>query len=139
MAELTATQFAPSRRQHWLTAERIRAYSWIVLGIFFVAYLGLTTLSLPHLVDPRGKPVGYDFIAFWSAARLAVEGHPALSYDWTAIAAAHREAVPALGAKVFLWHYPPTYLLMVWPLGLLPYLAALGAFLAVTAALWAAL
>jgi hypothetical protein len=139
MAELTANALAPSRPQHWLTAERIRAYSRIVLGIFIAAYVGLTMMSLPDFVDPRGKPVGYDFIAFWSAARLAVEGHPEAAFDWATIAAAHHQAVAAIGDKVFLWHYPPTFLLAIWPLGQMPYLAALAAFVAGSLAAWALL
>jgi hypothetical protein len=126
-------------RSHWLNAERIRVYSWIVLVIFLTTLAVWIALSLPRLVDLRGKPIGYDFIAFWSAARLAVEGNAAGAYDWATIQAAHRLAVPALGGNVFLWHYPPTYLLMVLPLGLLPYLVALVLFLAVTGALWAVL
>jgi hypothetical protein len=95
--------------------------------------------SLPDLVDPLGRPIGNDFIAFWSAARLAVEGRPAAAYDPSAIAAMHRVAVPALQNTVLPWHYPPNFLLVVFPLGFLPYLPALGAFLAATVALWAAL
>jgi hypothetical protein len=124
---------------HWLTEQRVRVYSCIVLSIFLAAYIGLTALSLPGFVDPRGKPVGYDFIAFWSAARLAVEGRPEAAFDWATIAAAHHEAVPAIGDKVFLWHYPPTFLLLILPLGLLAYPAALVAFAGSTAALWAGL
>ena len=40
---------------------------------------------------------------------------------------------------LFLWHYPPTFLLAVLPLAMLPYLAALATFLAASLALWAAL
>ncbi len=139
MSSETLDKSAPAVCYHWLTAERMRVYSWMAIVIFAAAAAVWTALSLPGLVDPRGKPVGYDFIAFWSAARLAVEGHPADVYNWTAIAAAHRIAVPALGGKVFLWHYPPTYLLMVWPLGLMAYVVALVAFLVATVALWAGL
>ncbi len=137
MSSVTLDKPAQADRDHWLTMERMRVYSWMAIAIFVVVVAVWTALSLPSLVDPRGKPVGYDFIAFWSAARLAVEGHPADVYNWIAIEAAHRVAVPTLGGKVFLWHYPPTYLLMVWPLGLMPYVAALVTFLAATAALWA--
>jgi hypothetical protein len=49
------------------------------------------------------------------------------------------EAVPALGDVRFLWHYPPTFLLLILPLGLLPYAGALVAFTAATVALWAGL
>jgi len=40
---------------------------------------------------------------------------------------------------VFAWHYPPTFLLAVLPLGLLAYPAALGVFTLAGAGLWAAL
>lgn len=124
---------------HWLTEERIRVYSGIVFGIFVVAYVALTAVSLPDCVDPRGKPVGYDFITFWSAAWLALHGRPDAAFDWHAIAAAQYAAVPAMGEKLFLWHYPPTFLLAVLPLGLMPYIAAFAAFSAGGVALWAAL
>lgn len=124
---------------HWLNAERVRVYSTLLLLIFAATMVWWTWRSLPGLVDPEGKPVGYDFIAFWSAAHLAVEGRPAAAFDWYAIQAAHRLAVPGIGQKLFLWHYPPTYLLMILPLGLLPYVWALLAFIGGTALLWAAL
>lgn len=143
MAELSATPAvpAPHGAQHWLTDERIRVYSRVLLIIFLVAYAGLWLSSLPGLVDPRGKPVGYDFIAFWSAAWLALQGRPEAAFDWQAIAAAHKAAVPALHDPfyLFLWHYPPTFLLAVLPLALLPYCAALATFLAGSLALWCAL
>ena len=125
--------------RHWLNEERLRVYSTLVLVIFALTTVWWTWRSLPALVDPEGKPVGYDFIAFWSAARLAVEGRAAAAFDWYAIQAAHHLAVPGIGEKIFLWHYPPTYLLMILPLGLMPYIAALLAFLGGTALLWAAL
>jgi hypothetical protein len=130
---------APQPGSHWLNAERVRVYSWMVVVIFGIGAAIWTALSLPDLVDPNGKPVGYDFIAFWSAARLALEGRPEAAYDWTAILAAHQVAVPAMKPLVFAWHYPPTFLLAVLPLGLLAYPAALVAFTLAGAGLWAAL
>ncbi|MFQ5567553.1 MAG: glycosyltransferase family 87 protein [Paracoccaceae bacterium] len=69
-----------------------------------------------------------DFAAFWAAARLTLEGTPALAYDWQA----HRAAeVAGLGYDFngFMpWHYPPQMQLAVAPLG------ALGLFWAM--ALW---
>lgn len=135
----TSAERAPAAGGHWLDGERLRVYPLLVLAIFTVTAVWWTARSLPDLVDPEGKPVGYDFIAFWSAARLAWEGHPAAAFDWSAMAAMHHAAVPHLHDKLFLWHYPPTYLLVVLPLGLLPYPAALVLFLAATAALWALL
>jgi hypothetical protein len=129
----------PASAEHWLNAERIRVYSWMIVLIFTVVFTVWIGLSLPDLVDPRGKPVGYDFMAFWSAARLALAGHPEAAFDGTAISAIQHEAVPFLPNIWFPWHYPPTFLLVVEPFGLLPYPAAFALFVLGTAALWAAL
>jgi len=126
-------------REHWLNPERIRVYSLLIVAIVGVVAAVWIARALPNLVDAHGKPVGYDFITFWSAARLALTGDPASAYDRSAIAAMQHLAVPAMGDTLFLWHYPPTFLLLVLPLGLIGYPAALLVFSGATAALWAAL
>ncbi|HTQ33033.1 MAG TPA: glycosyltransferase family 87 protein [Stellaceae bacterium] len=134
MAELTT---APDdSATHWLTEERIRVYSLMMVVIFGIGFIALIAVSLPNLVDPRGKPFGYDFMAFWSAARLALAGHPDAAFNADAISAVQHAAVPALPNIWFPWHYPPTCLLAVLPLGLLPYPAALAAYLTGSCALW---
>ena len=125
--------------RHWLNAERIRVYSVMLLVIFAVVMVGWIARSLPDLVDPRGKPLGYDFMAFWSAARLVLAGRPEAAFDGAAISAVQHQAVPFLPNIWFPWHYPPIFLLAVTPLGLLPYPAALVLFVLGTAALWALL
>jgi hypothetical protein len=124
---------------HWLNGERIRVYSWmivVIVGITLVVWIGL---SLPDLVDPRGKPIGADFMSYWSAARLALDGRPETAFDESVISAVQHAAVPFLPNIWYPWHYPPIFLLVVAPLGLLPYPAALASFVLGTAALWAAL
>jgi len=101
-------------------ARRMRAYPRIMLGVYVVAILGLL-VSSRHLVDWRGKPLGYDFITFWAASHLTLDGRPAAAFDSGAIGAAERRAVPA-NQELFLWHYPPTYQLIITPLALLPYI-----------------
>lgn len=128
---------APDR--HWLNEERVRVYSWMAVAIFGSILVVWIALALPDLVDPRGKPLGYDFMAYWSAAKLALAGRAALAFDEGVISAVQHQAVPSLPGIIFPWHYPPTFLLPVAPLGLLPYAAALVAFTVGTAALWAAL
>ncbi|HEV2334452.1 MAG TPA: glycosyltransferase 87 family protein, partial [Stellaceae bacterium] len=124
---------------HWLDAERVRVYSWMIVAIFAAVFIVWFALSLPSLVDPRGKPIGYDFMAFWSAARLALAGRPETAFDGPTIAAVQHAAVPFLPNIWFPWHYPPVFLLAVVPLGLLPYPAALVVFVLGSAALWALL
>lgn len=130
---------APQPEPHWLNAERVRVYSWMIVVIFGSILVVWVALAMPDLVDPRGKPLGYDFMAYWSAAKLALAGRAALAFDESVISAVQHQAVPSLPGIIFPWHYPPTFLLPVAPLGLLPYAAALIAFTGSTAALWAAL
>jgi hypothetical protein len=124
---------------HWLNGERIRVYSWLIVLVFGVTLVVWIALSLPDLVDPRGKPIGYDFMSYWSAARLALDGRADSAFDGATISAIQHQAVPFLPNIWFPWHYPPMFLLVVAPLGLLPYPAALALFVLGTAALWAAL
>src|ERR1700687_6104227 len=80
----------------WLNAERVRVYSWMVVVIFGVVSIVWIGLSLPDLVDPKGKPVGYDFMAFWTAARLRLARRAGAAFDGAAITAIQHEAVPFL-------------------------------------------
>ena len=138
MVEVSAAPLLPSH-PHWLNDQRVRVYSLLVVVITGIVASAWIVSALPSLVDRGGKPIGYDFITFWSAARLALTGAPEAVFNAAAMGAMHRLAVPALGDILFLWHYPPAYLLLVLPLGLLPYPAALVAFSGATAALWAGL
>ncbi len=110
--------------------RRMRIYPRIILAVYALAALALLAASR-HLVDPLGKPLGYDFITFWSASRLTLEGQPAAAFDSTAIGKAETVAVPGSG-KLFLWHYPPTYQLAVTPLALLPYVPSYLCFTGAT-------
>ena len=138
-ASESSSEDAPERPRHWLNATRVRVYSWMIVAIFGAVLITWIGLSLPDLVDPRGKPIGYDFMAYWSAARLVIEGRPEAAFDENLIAAVQHAAVPSLPGIVFPWHYPPIFMMAVVPLGLLPYPAALALFVLGTAALWAGL
>ncbi len=135
--DLTARPIAaPPRHAHWLSADRLRAYPLIVLAVY-VASAIYWVLAGDGMIDPRGKPYGYDFITFWGASHLALGGEAAAAYDMVRIAAAEQAAVPGLDS-VYLWHYPPTFFLVILPLALLPYLAAYLLFVGATLALYAA-
>jgi arabinofuranan 3-O-arabinosyltransferase len=64
-----------------------------------------------------------DFLAFWSAAKLALAGNPLAAFDQDALRAA--QALPADAEPGDLhWLYPPGFLLLLTPLALLPFWAA---------------
>ena len=68
--------------------------------------------------------------------------HPEARAEWeadAALSAAQHAAIAFRPDISFPWHYPPPFLLAVLPLGLLPYPAALAAFVIGTSALYGAL
>ena len=123
-------------RAPFLTADRLRGYPRLFLAVY--AAIAVVWVCLSHnLIDPSGKPLGFDFITFWGASWLAQHGHAASIYDPVALWAAQRIAVPDT-PQPYLWHYPPPFLLMVYPLASLPYVVALVIFLFVGFALYVA-
>jgi len=77
------------------------------------------------LVIFDGRPLGNDFMAFWSAARLATSGEASAVYDLVALHDAGRVAVPALEA-LYVYSYPPVFTVFLLPLGMLAYPWALA-------------
>ncbi len=120
----------------FLTADRLRGYPRLFLAVY--ASIGIAWWCLSHnLIDPSGKPLGFDFITFWGASWLAQHGQAASAYDPPALWAAQIVAVPGT-PEPYLWHYPPPFLLVVYPLAWLSYVAALAVFMAVGFALYIA-
>lgn len=120
----------------WITPERVRGYSTILLIAYFVAAaVWLVLMGRNQWIDPYGKPLGYDFLTFYAASDMARMGDPAGAFDMTKIYAVEVAAVPA-NRSVFLWHYPPMFQLLIAPLAYMPYGLALGGWLALTLALY---
>jgi len=61
-----------------------------------------------------------DFLVFWSAGSLALQGHAAAAYDPATMSAAELR-LAASHYQTLPWVYPPTFLLVVTPFALLPY------------------
>lgn len=70
-----------------------------------------------------------DFRVFWSAAKLAVEGDVLGAFDVSRLADVQSNS----GDTWMPWSYPPTFLLILLPLGALSYGAAWAAFTVVSA------
>jgi hypothetical protein len=124
------------RSGRWLTAERTRAYSLILLGLYAIAIVGWIALS-DGLVDRNGKPIGTDFSSFYAAGSLVLDGRAGDVYDMAAHFAREQQifgpATPYYG-----WLYPPIFLLLATPLALLPYALALMVWQSATFALYLA-
>ena len=115
------------RDASWLDGRRARDWR---LSLFAATLLiaALWIAVSPGGIDPAGKPLGTDFLAFWSAARLAIAGHAAGVYDLATIHAVEFGAMPVdPGPSSFL--YPPPFLLLCLGFGLMPYFVALAVWL----------
>jgi alpha-1,2-mannosyltransferase len=113
---------------------------YIVTGsyvhLFVGAHATLGTRSDPSiLLDLTGRPVGADFLPYWSASRLAATGEPAAVYDVKRLYVVERSV---LGTDIdpMLWNYPPTFLLILWPLSFFGYLPALAVWVTLTMAVY---
>lgn len=81
-------------------------------------------------------PYQMDFVSYWAAAILTLQGAPAAAYDIAAHHAVQQQA-GAFGATM-PFPYPPPFLLIVLPFGLLPYGAAAIAWVVATLAAYVA-
>jgi hypothetical protein len=78
--------------------------------------------------DPAGpgpRTLMMDFSVFWAAARLALAGEPLAAFDMTRLGLEHG----LFFDRWLPWVYPPGYLVLIAPLGALPFALA---FLLVT-------
>jgi len=125
------------RQAPWLTRRRVVVYPKLFVAVYAVS-AAVWLMSSKGLIDPAGHPIGADFIDPWSASWLTLHGAPSAVYDVGRLWSAERTAVadPAVGFAGF--HYPPTYLLIVLPLALLPYAWSLLAWTAATLAAYLA-
>ncbi len=111
---------------HWLTRRRMVSYARICVVVFFMGMVAWVAASKKR-VDPMGKPLGYDFITYWAAGKMAWAGRAAEAYSVPAIARVEHGVVPGSDA-VFAWYYPPAFFLVAMPLALMPYLLGFGVF-----------
>lgn len=117
-------------RKHWLNRERLTLYPRLFIAFYLLA--GLWMIASSHAgVDSQGRPLGTDFIAFWSASHTWLHGTASDAYDVAKLTLAQKAAIPA-SMSVYGWFYPPTFYLLILPLALLPYAASFALFTGTT-------
>jgi alpha-1,2-mannosyltransferase len=111
------------RSGRWLTADRARTYSLILLAFYGIAIVGWILLS-NGWIDRNGKPIGTDFSSFYAAGSMVLEGRAGDVYNMAAHFAREQQLFGA-ATPYYGWLYPPIFLLIAAPLALLPYPLAL--------------
>lgn len=89
-------------------------------------------LAINALVTILRDPYQMDFISYWAAGRLGLEGQAALAYDFNAHRAVELEATAVAGIP---FGYPPAFLFLAAPFALMPYPTAAATWVLVN---WAA-
>ncbi|MCC6719591.1 MAG: DUF2029 domain-containing protein [Acetobacteraceae bacterium] len=113
-----------------------------MLALALVAGLagGYLLNTLVRLVRLVADPASYsrtDFFALWSYARLLLDGGATAVYDQPSLFAAQIAlGRDPTGVAPLPFAYPPHFLLLIWPLGLLSHGAAYGAWIGVTLVLF---
>jgi arabinofuranan 3-O-arabinosyltransferase len=110
-------------------ARRLRMLAVCWIAVAGAAYLfDLLRQTRDGLTNGAGRPLGDDFINFWSAAYLAWHGRWPEIYNWDAF---HAFQASVVGPHLDFYHfsYPPTFLVLTAPLVLLPYVPGLFAWL----------
>jgi hypothetical protein len=125
------------RSGDWLSTERARGYSLILLAIAVLAMAGWIAIS-NGLIDPNGKPIGTDFSNVYAAGELTWQGKPADAYDPALQHAAEKASFGGREVPFFGWHYPPFFLAVAFLVATLPYAWGLALWLAASLAAYLA-
>ncbi len=87
-------------------------------------------LVVTALVTILRDPYQMDFISYWAAGKLGLQGQAPSAYDVLAHHAVQKQAFPEVGAIPF--GYPPAFLLLAAPFALFPYPVAAVAWVILT-------
>jgi hypothetical protein len=122
------------RSGSFLTKERMKLWPAALLAGFAVAILFLFVTAHGN-TDYKGRPLGSDFASFYTAGTFVRDGHPAAPFE-ARLQYAREKEIFGKEVPFFGWLNPPFLLLLVAPLGALPYIPALVVWQALTLALY---
>lgn len=100
----------------------------LLLCVTFLITWGVVTDTFTSQTAARP---GVDFSVFWTASQLVLQGHAAATYD--PVFFSHAEVArfgSYIGHQSLPWLYPPTMLLFIAPVALVPFLPAYFLFFA---------
>src|SRR3984893_9310541 len=125
------------RSGRWLTADRMRAYSLILLASAASAFVGWIAIS-DGLIDRNGKPLGTDFSNVYAAGTLTWQGRPAEAYEPARQHAAEKAVFDGREVPFYGWHYPPFFFAVAVVVAAFPYAWGLAIWLAASLAAYLA-
>ncbi len=115
----------------FLTASRLHLYGYAVAAVYAVFLLSVYNAGT-WIVDTKGVPIYTDFACAWIAALGAIHGQAASLYDPAKFVEMQAALVGTSNEIYPNWPYPPTFLLILAPFAMLPYLYAFVAWGTIT-------
>ena len=123
-ASLQPLPVAAARLKHLLTWKRCATYAGIV-GLLFLAAWAWSTFAGRAPLTRSGEPILGDYVAFYAAGRMVLEGHADAIFDPAAVRAAQAAATQGLVPDLYdPLRNPPFVALALAPLALLDPLAS---------------
>ncbi|MEM9212113.1 MAG: glycosyltransferase family 87 protein [Pseudomonadota bacterium] len=115
------------------TEDRARVMA--AVGVLpFIMIMGWALIRMVVWEWDNGYTFGFDFTAFWAAAKLAVAGNAHWAFDIDLF-----DPLADLAGRVggyLYWHYPPTWVALLYPFGWMAPPTALLVFSAITLSVW---
>lgn len=121
MAE--ASSAPPAVARHGVLPATLLNISF-VLAIVTLAYFPAAYLTHVWIFGADGHGIPTDFVNVWAAGKLALEGHPALAWDWDIQKQVELALLKQDFVGHFAWHYPPPFLFVASLLAQFPYAVA---------------
>ena len=123
---------APSRPTREIASVQIKIPVSLRKACFTLSAMNLTLCLIAYVLqvwiyDRNGFGVPADFVSFWAAGRLVLDGLPAQAFDWETLKRVEVAILRQDFGGHFPWHYPPPFFFVAMLLALLPYgIAYLG-------------
>ena len=114
-----------------IALEKRIAFYGTAIAVLYVALLAFAFANGVWLRDRTGAAKLMDFLPMWAAGHEAASGAPRLAYDPDAMRQLQLTVAGLRDSSAhFNFNYPPHFLLVLAPLGALPYLVAAFIWLA---------
>lgn len=101
---------------------------------WWYAAIAVLVVIASYAIQNIIAPYGMDFVSYWSAAKLTLAGDAAGAYDQALHRAVSASAADFAGQMPF--PYPPPYLILVAPFGLIDFPIAAALWIALSVGMW---
>ena len=96
----------------------------VCMEVMYFWLSGVPSFAIPSKDALGETAIGRDFLNIWFGAKSAFEGGPAIFFDFWNYNLYLQDYFATTDLHHYFWSYPPHILLVIWPFGLMPYLAA---------------